>query len=161
MRVFGKALPPKAATLQGTNIVLLGFCIPALLAVRGWSTAGGSGSLPETVFVMARLIPVGLFCQVVFYYHELYNLQIIRNFGDHVWRLLQGAGIAMIVLALIYVLVPGWSPGQGALLALAPCVIIVLILTRLFALPGRRARVAIIGPEQSRDAVRTTIEACS
>ena len=161
MRVFGKALPPKAASLLGINIVLLGFCIPALLAVRIWSTAGGSASLPETVTVMARLIPVGLFCQVVLYYHELYNLQIIRNFGEQVWRLLRGTGIAMMVLALVYALVPSWSPGQEPLLALAPCVIAVIFLTRLFALPGRRARVAIIGPEQSRDALRATIEACT
>src|SRR5271170_7344042 len=115
MRVFGKALPPKAATLLGTNIVLLGFCIPALLAVRIWSTAGGAASLPEMVSVMARLIPVGLFCQVVFYYHELYNLQIIRDFGEQVWRLLRGTGIAMVVLALVYALVPSWSPGQEPL----------------------------------------------
>ena len=134
MRVCGKALPPKAALLLGTNIVLLGFCVPMLLAVRGWGT-GYEAVWYAPLTMMVRLVPVGLFCQAVFYYHELYNLQVIRSGREQAWRLLQGTGVAMLLLALVYAAVPRWSPGRDALLYLAPCLIAVVFLTRLLALP--------------------------
>jgi exopolysaccharide biosynthesis polyprenyl glycosylphosphotransferase len=110
--------------------------------------------------MLVRLIPVGLFCQVVFYYHELYNLQIIRRFNEQLWRLLQGIGVAMILLAGVYALMPEWSPGTDALMGLAPCLVAVVVGTRLLALPGRQSRVAIIGDEERRTSVLETIDAC-
>jgi exopolysaccharide biosynthesis polyprenyl glycosylphosphotransferase len=161
MRVFGKALPPKAATLLGTNIVLLGVCVPAVLALHGWSGKMELANWPAFVSVLVKLVPVSLFYQMVLYYHELYNLQIIRKPNEQVWRLLRGTGIAMLVLAVVYALMPQWSPGRDALLGLTPCLMAVVVFTRLFALTNRRVRVAIIGPEQSRDALTKTINECS
>jgi len=143
------------------NIVLLVFCVPTLLAVRAWTVASGRSDLEGVISLLVRLIPVGALSQVVFYYHELYNLQIISNFGEQLWRLLRGAGIAVLVLALVYWLVPGWSPGRGALLALVPSLFAVVLFSRVFALPGRRSRLAIIGREESLEALRSTVEACA
>jgi hypothetical protein len=56
MRVFGKTLPPKAASLLGTNIVLLGLCVPLLLPRRGWSTIGGPARPHAAVSVLVRLV---------------------------------------------------------------------------------------------------------
>jgi exopolysaccharide biosynthesis polyprenyl glycosylphosphotransferase len=160
MRFCGKALPPKAATLLGSNIVLLCGFLPAILVLHGWTMNRASLGFPGALSMLIRLIPVGLLCQVVFYYHELYNLQIIRRFNEQLWRLLQGIGVAMILLAGVYTLMPGWSPGTDALMGLAPCLIAVVVGTRLLALPGRRSRVAIIGHEDRRISVLETIEAC-
>ena len=158
MKVFGKALPPKAGTLLGSNIILLGFCVPLVLALHELPNEPGSA---HWLALLAKLVPAALCCQVVLYYHELYNLQLLRNFNEQVWRLLRGTGVAMVVLALVYALAPDWSPGRGALLGLAPSLVAVVVLTRLIGLPGRRARVAIIGPRQSCDLLRDTIDSCS
>jgi len=160
MRIFGKALPPNAATLLGTNIVLLVICVPVLLTKHGWSTALDSASLAPALRVLVRLIAVGLFCQIVFYYHELYNLQVVRNFGEQLWRLLSAIGIAILVLAGVYAMVPSLSPGRDALLGLPPALIAVVVFTRLVIVSGRRTRVGIIGPEVSCNAVLKTIESC-
>ena len=159
MRVCGKALPPRAALLLGTNIVLLGFCVPVALALRGIPTEGAAPWY-MTWLLFLRLVPICLFCQAVFYYHELYNLQVIRSGGEQAWRLLKGSGIAMLLLAFVYAAIPEWSPGRDALLALAPCLIAVVFVTRLLALPGRRSRTVIIGPEASCEEVRETIDSC-
>jgi len=160
MRFCGKALPPKAATLLGSNIVLLCGLVPVLLVLHGWSINRTPPGIPWALSMLVRLIPVGLFCQVVFYYHELYNLQIIRRFNEQLWRLLQGIGVAMILLAGVYALMPEWSPGTDALMGLAPCLVAVVVGTRLLALPGRQSRVAIIGDEERRTSVLETIDAC-
>jgi exopolysaccharide biosynthesis polyprenyl glycosylphosphotransferase len=161
MRVFGKALPPSAATLLGTNIVLLGLCVPIFLTHHGWSTASDSAGLAAALKVLIRLIAVGLFCQTVFYYHELYNLQVARNVAEQLSRLLSAIGIAMLILAGVYAVAPALSPGRDALLGLAPALIVVIVITRLVIVQRRPTRVAIIGPELSRKAVQETIETCS
>ena len=158
MRICGKTLPPKAALLLGTNIVLLGLAVPLLVVAQQWGGASQNLLWYEPLTMMIRLIPVGLFCQAVFYYHELYNLQVIRRGREQAWRLLQGAGVAMLILAIVYAVMPHWSPGRRALLAFTPCVIAVVFFTRLLALPGRQARVFVIGPDNRFEEIRKTIE---
>src|SRR5262245_49736224 len=43
---------------------------------------------------------------IAFYYNDLYDLRIVRNFGEFASRLLQSFGVAFLLLALFYTLFP-------------------------------------------------------
>lgn len=161
MRVFGKALPPKSASLLGTNIVLLGVAVPFFLAQHGWSSPSGGLSSISYLEMFSRLTVVGLLSQVVFYYYEIYNLQLVRNSSDLLWRLLGAVGVSMVLLAGIYAVIPGLSPGKDALVGLAPALIAVVVLSRLAVMSPRRTRVVIIGSFAGCDAVECEISKCS
>lgn len=52
-------------------------------------------------------------CIVAFYYNDLYNLQIVRDFGEFASRLLQSFGVAFILLAGCYFLFPATRLAEG------------------------------------------------
>src|ERR1700760_3038760 len=108
MNVCGKALPPKAASLLGTNIVLLVIGVPLILSVHSLSSETPTVRFTETLI---RLMGIGLLCQAVFYYAELYNLQIARNVREQLWRMLGAVGVVMLVLAIVFWAAPDLSPG--------------------------------------------------
>jgi exopolysaccharide biosynthesis polyprenyl glycosylphosphotransferase len=156
MNVCGKALPPKAATLLGTNIVLLVIGVPFLLTIHSLSIASGgtrSGRFTET---LGRLVTIGLFCQVVFYYSKLYNLQIARHLHEQLWRMFGAIGTVMLFLAIVFWMVPDWNPGRDALLGLPLASVAVLVLTRSIAVPKHSVKVALIGPEPSCASLRSS-----
>jgi exopolysaccharide biosynthesis polyprenyl glycosylphosphotransferase len=154
MNVCGKALPPKAASLLGTNTVLLVVGVPLLLSFH--SSASGT---PTTQFgdTLIRLMAIGLFCQAVFYYAELYNLQIARSVREQLWRMLGAVGVVMLVLAIVFWAVPDLSPGRDALLGLPLASLGVLLLTRGIAVPARSSKVALVGPESSCASLRAEL----
>jgi exopolysaccharide biosynthesis polyprenyl glycosylphosphotransferase len=146
MNVCGKALPPKAASLLGTNIVLLVIGVPLILSVHSLSSETPTVRFTETLI---RLMGIGLLCQAVFYYAELYNLQIARNVREQLWRMLGAVGVVMLVLAIVFWAAPDLSPGRDALLGLPLASMTVLLLTRGIAVPARSSKVALVGPESS------------
>src|SRR4029450_11209133 len=56
-----------------------------------------------------------LCCIVAFYYNDLYDLRIVRSFGEFATRLLQGLGVALLMLAGFYAIAPDIRAGNGAL----------------------------------------------
>src|ERR1043166_2539942 len=52
-------------------------------------------------------------CIVAFYYNDLYDLRIVRSFGEFTSRLLQAFGVAFILLAAFYHLFPDTKVAQG------------------------------------------------
>jgi len=156
MNVCGKALPPKAATLLGANSVLLVLCVPFMLSVHsaiGYSLVP-AGQFAET---LVRLAVIGLFCQMVFYYSDLYNLQIARDVREQTWRILRANGIVMLALATAFWVFPYLSPGRDALLGLPVASCVVLLLSRHFAIARRRTVVALVGSESSCEALQESI----
>ncbi len=154
MHVCGKALPPKAASLLGANIVLLVIGVPWLLSLH--SSLSG---LPATQFsdTLIRLMAIGLFCQAVFYYAELYNPQIARSVREQLWRMLGAIGLVMLVLAIVFWAAPDLSPGRDALLGLPFASMGVLVLTRGIALPARSSKVVLVGPDSSSASLRADL----
>lgn len=146
MNVCGKALPPKAASLLGTNIVLLVIGVPLILSFHSLSSGTPAAQFTETLI---RLMAIGMFCQAVFYYAELYHLQIARSVREQLWRMLGAVGVVMLVLAIIFWAAPDLSPGRDALLGLPLASMAVLVLTRGIAVPARLSRAALVGPESS------------
>src|SRR5579863_9008107 len=157
MNVCGKALPPKAATLLGTNTFLLVLGVPLALTLHSAFQSSGDFLASRFVEMLIRLAAIGLLCQVVFYYSELYNLQIARDLREQAWRILSATGIVMLTLAVVFFVFPQLNPGRDALLGLPVASIAVLLLTRQLAIVNRRTRVALIGSEHSCRALAESI----
>lgn len=157
MRVCGKGLPPGAALLLGSNLIVLCFAIPAFLTFAFFGSLS-SFQWYEPVYLLFRLVPVGLLCSLVFYYHELYNLQVLRSTVDTFWRLLQGTAVVLILLAFFYALIPSFSPGIPHLLKLILASTITILLARHIVLPNRQERVLVVGSPDEFDELRDVIE---
>ena len=54
-----------------------------------------------------------LCCIVAFYYNDLYDLRVVRSFSLFASRLLQSFGVALILLALFYTIVPDAGIAEG------------------------------------------------
>src|SRR5678815_1312423 len=60
-----------------------------------------------------KILLVTLVCQLCLYYNDFYDLTLVHSNRELVVRLLQAAGAASIVLALIYFLLPDLMIGTG------------------------------------------------
>lgn len=149
MNVCGKALPPKAAALLLTNTLLLVLCAPLLLSAHSYNSATDSGLVGRFGETLVRLGAIGIFCQVVFYYSQLYNLQIARNLREQIWRVLGSTGMVMLLLAGLFWIFPALSPGRDALLGLPLASITVLLVTRQLVIVTQSTRAILVGPEAS------------
>ncbi|HXA62031.1 MAG TPA: sugar transferase [Streptosporangiaceae bacterium] len=79
------------------------------LAVAGSAFAWGQRLFVDWLDVAAMLGQAGavsLCCIVAFYYNDLYDLRVVRSFSLFTTRLLQSFGVALLLLALFYALVP-------------------------------------------------------
>ena len=55
---------------------------------------------------------VSFCCIVAFYYNDLYDLQVVRSFSLFASRLLQSFGVALILLAAFYTVLPATQIGE-------------------------------------------------
>ena len=79
------------------------------LAVAASAFAWGHRLFLDWLDVAALLGQAGavsLCCIVAFYYNDLYDLRVVRSFSLFTTRLLQSFGVALLLLALFYALVP-------------------------------------------------------
>ena len=93
---------------------------------------------------------LSLSCILAFYYNDLYDLRLVRSFSQFAARLLQGLGVALILLAGFYKLFPDMRAGDGALLSSLFIIVGLLLPIRAagYAFMRRRAftdRVLIVG----------------
>lgn len=63
--------------------------------------------------VLGQCVALSLCCVVAFYYNDLYDLRIVRNFSEFISRLLQSFGVAFLLLAGFYSLFPETTFAQG------------------------------------------------
>src|SRR4029078_8027072 len=99
------------------------------LAVFGFETAliSGSllvaaqlhGSLDSALSSFWRIALITVLCEICFYYNDLYDLTVVHSKSELVVRILQCAGAAAIVLAVVSVLAP--STFNGHVILGAPC----------------------------------------
>ena len=48
---------------------------------------------------LGQAAALSLCCIVAFYYNDLYDLRVVRSFAEFTTRLLQGLGVALLLLA--------------------------------------------------------------
>jgi len=71
----------------------------------------------DVVSLIGQAAIFSLCCIVAFYYNDLYDLRIVRSFSEFATRLLQGLGVALLLLAGFYTIAPDTRAGNGALLS--------------------------------------------
>jgi exopolysaccharide biosynthesis polyprenyl glycosylphosphotransferase len=123
-----------------------------LAAVGGtvWFTTPSLFS--DWIDVAAILTKTSVIClcyTISFYYNDLYDLRIVRTFGEFAARLFQAVGVAFILLAILYALFPVRIPGEPFLISIV-LILAVLVPLRavLYIAVGRKPfleRVLILG----------------
>lgn len=109
-----------------------------------------SAEWTDVAHVLAKAVTIAVCCAVSFYYNDLYDFRVVRSFGEFAMRLLPAFGVAFVLLAALYGLVPAVNiPAETFTLCLLAAVPVVLALRALgYGLMRRRPfleRVLILG----------------
>ena len=104
----------------------------------------------DAVSFLGQAAALSLCCIVAFYYNDLYDLRVVRSFAEFTTRLVQGLGVALLLLAGFYTLFPDMRVGDGALVPSLLFIVGLLLPIRAvgYAVMRRRAfadRVLILG----------------
>jgi sugar transferase (PEP-CTERM system associated) len=128
MQLFKRNISPHELILFAVEIVLICGAMVVALHLHGSADAG----LPW------RVLPAAALCMLCLYYNDFYDLSLVNTGRELLARLVQAAGVASVILALIYLAVPFLAvPGEPYLQALA----IVLV-----AIPAGRALFSHVAP---------------
>jgi sugar transferase (PEP-CTERM system associated) len=123
MQLFNRYVSPRGLTVFGCEILLI-FGSVAIAA-----RAHGAGTDVASDLWKIALI-TGL-CQVCFYYNDLYDLTIVHSNRELLIRLLQAAGAASILIALLYLLIPSMAIGNGIFVSSLVIFLVAIIAWRL------------------------------
>lgn len=144
MKICGKALPPRAALLLSLDFVVLVIVAPLLFILP--LVAGASNKPIGSVLLgLLRLMLVGIVCQVIFYYHDLYNLQTVRIPRTTIVQVLRAFAVLFLLLAAGVFLLPWLTPVLSKVLLFASFLAVVTLVSRRLALPRNRQRVLVVG----------------
>jgi len=134
----------KLAMLEGASL-LAALCGAIVL----WTTPLVA-SWTDGALALAKALAISLCCVVSFYYNDLYDLRIVRTFGEFAARLFHAFGVAIILLAVLYAVFPAikisTEPFLGSLLIILA--ILLSLRTVLYVVVRRKPfleRVLILG----------------
>src|SRR5215218_4588522 len=156
MRLFKRYVSPRGLTVFGCEILLI-FGSVAIAA----RAHGVSGDVSADIWKIALV--TGL-CQVCFYYNDLYDLTVVHSSRELLIRLLQAAGAASIIIALLYLAVPSLAIGNGIFVSSLVIFLIAIVAWRLvfnrfaYARPLEE-RVLIVGTGATARMVAREIQA--
>src|SRR5262245_52550816 len=105
MKVFNRHVSARGITVFGFETVLISGSI--LVA------AGMHGSFQSAATSLWQIVLATMLCELCFYYNDLYDLTLVHSKSELLIRVLQSAGAAAIVLAVVTALVPALVIGQG------------------------------------------------
>jgi len=60
----------------------------------------------DLALVLVKVVAISLCCGISFYYNDLYDLRVVRAFGEFAARLFHAFGVAFILLAVLYAVFP-------------------------------------------------------
>jgi sugar transferase (PEP-CTERM system associated) len=123
MQLFNRYVSPRGLTVFGCEILLI-FGSVAIAA-----RAHGAG--PDVAHDMWKIALITGLCQLCFYYNDLYDLTVVHSSRELLIRLLQAAGAASILVALLYVLIPSIAIGNGIFVSSLVIFLIAIIAWRL------------------------------
>jgi sugar transferase (PEP-CTERM system associated) len=123
MQLFNRYVSPRGLTVFGCEILLI-FGSVAIAA----RAHGAGADVTHDVWKIALI--TGL-CQLCFYYNDLYDLTVVHSSRELLIRLLQAAGAASILVALLYLLIPSIAIGNGIFVSSLVIFLIAIIAWRL------------------------------
>ncbi len=156
MQVFNRHVSARGLTVFGFETVLI---TGAILVAAQWH-----GSLDNVMSGLWRVILIVALCELCFYYNDLYDLTVVHSKSELAVRVLQGAGAAAIVLAIISILAPDTVIG-GATALTALGIVLVAVPTWRMAFDGvirdrhMEERVLIVGNGPTAQVVANQIAA--
>jgi sugar transferase (PEP-CTERM system associated) len=104
MQLFNRHVSTRSLTVFTGELVLIFGSVALAAALQ--STPNLSGNL-------WKILLVTLVCQLCLYYNDFYDLTLVHSNRELVVRLLQAAGAASIILALLYFVLPDLMIGDG------------------------------------------------
>jgi sugar transferase (PEP-CTERM system associated) len=104
----------------------------------------------DAAVLLTKALAIALCCVVSFYYNDLYDLRIVRTFGEFAARLFQAFGVAFILLAVLYAIFPAIRISADLfLISLIVLLVVLLPLRAIFYIVGTQKpfteRVLILG----------------
>ena len=142
MQVFNRQVSARGLTVFGFETILISGSILVAAQVHG--------SLGMAVGALWKIVLATMLCELCFYYNDLYDLTVVHSKTELAVHILQAAGAAAIVLAVVSMLMPSLIIGQGIFITSLAMMLIAIPLWRLafegLALdPHLEERVLIIG----------------
>jgi sugar transferase (PEP-CTERM system associated) len=110
LKVFNQYLPSRTLFLLASETVLILAGILLAVAIR---SHGSYSSILAGESSLAKALLIAFLCQLSLYYHDLYDLQIVKDSREFFVRLLQALGVWSILVAAIYALFPSMFLGEG------------------------------------------------
>ena len=156
MQLFNRYVSSRGLTVFGCEIMLI-FGSVAIAARAHGVHADVAADLWKIALV------TGL-CQVCFYYNDLYDLTVVHSSRELLIRLIQAAGAASIIIALLYLVVPSLAIGNGIFVSslvifLLAIVVWRLLFNRLAYASQLEERVLIVGTGATARLVAREIQA--
>ena len=128
MQVFNRQVSARGLTVFGFETILISGSILAAAQVHG--------SFGMAVGALWKIVLATTLCELCFYYNDLYDLTIVHSKSELLVHMLQAAGAAAIVLAVVSMLMPSLIIGQGLRLSAGGIllgVVAAIALTRVMA----------------------------
>ena len=123
MQLFNRYVSPRGLTVFGCEILLIFGSVAIATRVHGVDT-----NVADELWKIALV--TGL-CQVCFYYNDLYDLTVVHSSRELLIRLLQAAGAASIIIAVLYLLAPSLAIGDGIFVSALLIFLLAIIAWRL------------------------------
>jgi len=123
MQVFNRHVSARGLTVFGFETLLISGSI--LVAARV------NGSLDTAIGALWKIVLATALCELCFYYNELYDLTLVHSKSELLVRVLQAAGAAAIVLAVVSALMPSLIIGHGIFITSLWIVLIAVPVWRL------------------------------
>ena len=146
MRVFNRYVSQRHLTVfTGELLVIFGstaFVAHMYRPADDLVSAAGKGAV------------VTVLCLLCLYYNDLYDLTVVRTSREVIIRMLQAVGTASILIALLYLVLPGLAVADGAFLPAAGVFLLGMLLWRLVfnrvaTLQSFGERILIIGTDET------------
>ena len=150
MQVFNRHVSARGLTVFGFETALISASI--LIAAQM------HGSFDDAISGFWRIVLITGLCELCFYYNDLYDLTIVHSKSELIVRILQAAGAAAVVLAVVSAVVPWIIIGHGIFVT-SLCLLIVAVPLWRLAFDGLtqdsnlEERVLVLGAGPSARAV--------
>jgi len=113
IRVFSQYISPKSIALVILEGALMALALVCGARLRFWdNTSGFSSYVAFPDFALQTLAFVGIL-QICFYYHDLYDLSVLRRRDEQLISLAESLGIGCLILGLLYFVLPSLVIGRG------------------------------------------------
>jgi sugar transferase (PEP-CTERM system associated) len=123
MQVFNRQVSARGLTVFGFETMLISGSLLVAAHVHG--------SLNDAVSGLWKIVLITAVCELCFYYNDLYDLTLVHSKTELLIRVLQAAGAAAIVLAIVSVLMPSLVISGGIFLTSIGLLLVAIPIWRL------------------------------